>query len=104
MKRSPEKVSGRCARISIYISLSLLRLPPLSFRDRFEKVRRSTGIKSVESRDVTRIMRIVPQDSERWFVPVSLLELVARFLERKGWGNRDICSREIVLSPELPGW
>lgn len=65
MKRSPEKVSGRCARISIYIYISL----SLSFRDRFEKA--AAGIKSVESRDVTRIMRIVSSGRGRWLVPVS---------------------------------
>lgn len=51
MKRSPEKVSGRCARISIYLS------PRLSLLSRFEIVSRrcsEAGTKSVESRETSR--------------------------------------------------
>lgn len=92
MKRSPEKVSGRCARISIYLSP---RLPLLS---RFEIVSRrcsKPGLRAskVERRRANYAYR---SSEKRWFVPVSLSE-------RAGAGNRDICSREIVLSPGLPG-
>lgn len=55
MKRSPEKVSRRCARISSALSFFL-------FLSSFGRVARpyTRRIKSVESRDVAQIMRTVP--------------------------------------------
>lgn len=99
MKRSPEKVSRRCARISSALSFFL-------FLSSFGRVARpyTRRIKSVESRDVAQIMRTVPvavRHSAFSTLPVlSLFDFQGS--RRNQTGNRDICSQEIVLSPRLP--
>lgn len=76
-----------CANFDISLSSSS---PPLSFREGAAK----PGLRAskVERRRANYAYR---SSEKRWFVPVSS--------ERAGAGNRDICSREIVLSPGLPG-